>query len=68
MQHLVIVSNRECLTRNVMSLHLGCDEAIDPIIQVQLVCTAIEVDYDRNQRTQQYQNQAEKFVHWVRFC
>ena len=51
-----------------MSLHLTYDEAIDPIIQVQLVCTAIEVDCDRNQRTQQYQKQAEKFVPWVRFC
>ena len=51
-----------------MSLHLSFDEAIDPIIQVQLVSTALEVDCDRNQRTQKYQNQAEKFVHWVRCC
>jgi acid stress-induced BolA-like protein IbaG/YrbA len=33
-----------------MSLHLTCDEAIDPIIQVQLACTAIEVEGDNNQR------------------
>jgi len=67
-QHLVIVSNRDCQTRNVMSLHLSCDEAIDPIIQVQLVCTAINVECDDNQHTQEYQNEAEKFVHGVRFC
>jgi hypothetical protein len=51
-----------------MSLHLSCDEAIDPIIQVQLACTAIDVKCDDNQHTQEYQNEAEKFVHWVRFC
>lgn len=67
-QHLVIVSNRDCQTRNVMSLNLSCDEAIDSIIQVQLVCTAIDVECDDNQHTQEYKNWAEKFIHWVRFC
>lgn len=46
-----------------MSLHLGCDEAINLTLKVQLACTAIEVERDRNQYIQNYQNWVKPYTH-----